>query len=247
MALLTRAHYVALLTKLAAEENQSSVPEIDNQDISHGELRANLTDARQQLGDLFTNFAAAQKGSTAEIKKLFPKYEKDEFASPLLKLADWHYVQAMQESFLNELEKIGMSAQRPDIRMARTPVMTGDDLARFRETSGTGGSVGAVPAEVGYPTAAPAPAPKPHPEALSATKARLAAEHPGAGAAGAVPESIRARYGTGTAVRQGAEHAAEGGVVGRVLGGVKRLGGKFKGLLQTPAVQRLETATARAL
>lgn len=153
MALLTRAHYVSLLTKLASE-GESSVPEINNQETAHGELKSNVADSRDTLSGLFTQFAAAQKGSTAEVKKLFPKFEKDESSSPLLKIASWPYIQAMNASFLNELEKIGYrdvmtSAPTATGVVQRAPTMTGDTLRQFRSITGSGGAAArtAAPAQ----------------------------------------------------------------------------------------------------
>ena len=161
MALLTRSHYVSFLTKLAS--GTSSVPEIDNQEIAQQEQQHNLTDTRGTLKELFSGFAAAQKGHTSEIKKTLPRGEK-EVSSPMLKLASWPYIQAMQSAFLEELEKIGMSAQKPDIRTPRAPVMTGDTLHQFRSITGGGGGV--APATVGYVDRRVAPA-----------AARFGAEH----------------------------------------------------------------------
>ena len=86
-------------------EDESSIPEIDNQDVAIGELHSNLTDSRETLKELFTNFAAAQKHHTSEVRKALPRGEKD-VGSPLLKMASWPYIQAMNFSFLDEIDKI---------------------------------------------------------------------------------------------------------------------------------------------
>jgi hypothetical protein len=143
MALLTRNHYVSLLTKLAEE---SSVPEVDNQQIAHGELSHNLGDQRETLKGLFTNFASAQKHHTSEVKKALPRGEKD-VSSPLLKMASWPYIQTMNRSFLDELEKIGyrdvMTSAPTDVGIHR-PKLTGQHLDEFRRMTGSGGAQAAT-------------------------------------------------------------------------------------------------------
>lgn len=76
---LTRDDYIACLEKRATAE--------DNQDVALGELAANRTDSRAQLGHLFDQAGASEKGQSKQIAKLFPGKEEKESGHVLLKVA----------------------------------------------------------------------------------------------------------------------------------------------------------------
>jgi hypothetical protein len=94
------------LIKHAEAVAESSVPAIDNHKIALRERRANNEDTRATLSGLFSNLAAASKKDSAEVRKLFPKYDHDIPSSPLLKLASVNEIEAMRRGFLTELEKL---------------------------------------------------------------------------------------------------------------------------------------------